>query len=257
MTDPVTRQQRHFDAIAPEYTAARESANHLVFKNLLWAHFLGGKRGLFGPRPSVLEPMCGTADAHDIISRYVCADIDYEGFDVSAAMVSAAQKRLPDARLSQMDVTRYEPTQLFDLVVILGGLHHVPHAAGDVVERLARALRPGGYFLSWEPTQDNALFRFIRESIYARNAIFEPTSERAFSTRELRTMFEQAGFHLVDVLYPGLLSYVLYYNPDAFPRLNIGPPGLVRLLWSLERPFMRTWLARKLSFATLSLWRKN
>ena len=49
---------------------------------------------------------------------------------------------------------------------------------------------------------------------------------------------------------------MLYYNPDAFGWLNRGGAGLVRACFLMDRPFMRGHIGRKLSFATLSLWRK-
>ena len=257
MTDPSARQRQHFDTIANQYAEARSGANHLAFKNLLWSEFLANKRALFNGRPTVLEPMCGAADGFDLLRQHLGIDIDYEGLDVSDAMIEVARAQHPDLKLSQADVTRLEPRGPYDMVLILGGLHHVPHAAKEVVTALAKALRPGGYFLSWEPTHGNRLFKAVRESIYKRNAIFEPSTERAFEVSELFSMFEQAGFRRIDVLYPGLLGYVLYYNPDAFPGLNLGSPRVVNRLWKMERPFMRSWLARKLSFATLSLWQRQ
>jgi SAM-dependent methyltransferase len=257
MTDPSARQRQHFDAIANQYAEARSGANHLAFKDLMWNEFLADKRALFGGSPAVLEPMCGAADGYDLLRQHLGIDIDYEGLDVSDAMIEVARAKHPDLKLSQADVTRLEPRGPYDVVLILGGLHHVPHAASQVVTTLGSAVRPGGYFLSWEPTHGNRLFKAVREAIYKRNAIFEPTTERAFEVRELFSMFEQAGFRRVDVLYPGLLGYVLYYNPDAFPHLNLGSPRMVSRLWKIERPFMRSWLARKLSFATLSLWQRQ
>lgn len=256
MTDPAARQRQHFDAIATRYVTARAGANQCAFRELLWSEFLADKRRLFGERPAVLEPMCGTADGYELLRQHLGVDIDYEGFDVSDAMIAAARARHPQVKVSQADVTQLEPRGPYDLVLLLGGLHHVPHAAPRVVATLGKALRPGGYFLSWEPTHGNRLFKAVREAIYRRNAIFEPTTERAFATGELFSMFEQAGFRRIDVLYAGLLGYVLYYNPDAFPRLNLGTPRLVRGLWKMERPLMRSWLARKLSFATLTLWQR-
>lgn len=257
MTDPVTRQRQHFDAIARDYGIARSQANHLAFKEFMWGEFLSGKRKLFGARPKVLEPMCGMADGYGLLREHLGRDIDYEGFDVSDAMIAAAKARNPALRLTQADVTEFAPTRSYDLMLILGGLHHVPHAAAQVVSTLSRALRSGGYFLSWEPTHGNALFKAVRQSIYKRNPVFEATTERAFGTRELLSIFEQAGLRLIDVMYPGLAGYVLYYNPDAFPRLNVGTPRMVQGLWRIERPLMRTALARSLSFATLSLWQRT
>jgi SAM-dependent methyltransferase len=201
--------------------------------------------------------MCGTADGYELLTEHLSSSVDYNGFDLSEAMIERARARHHGVNIWKADVTAFEPSRTYDLVLILGGLHHVPHVAREVVASLSAATRPGGFFLSWEPTHDNIVFRRVRESIYRRNSVFEATSERAFRTSELFSLFEESGFTLVDAMYPGLLSYVLYYNPDAFPRLNLGSPKTVQTLWRLERPFMRSWLARKLSFATLTLWQKR
>jgi hypothetical protein len=121
---------------------------------------------------------------------------------------------------------------------------------------MAHALAVGGCLLNFEPTHGNWLFGKVRERIYARNDLFEAATERAFGLGEYFDMFERAGLERVDAIYPGLLAYVLYYNPDAFPALNVGGPGVVRALFNLERPLLRSRLAAALSFATLSMWRK-
>jgi hypothetical protein len=69
-------------------------------------------------------------------------------------------------------------------------------------------------------------------------------------------MFRGAGLVERYRSHPGLLAYVLYYNPYAFPRLNVGGVGAVDLLYALERPFHRSPVGRVLSFATLSIWRR-
>lgn len=110
---------------------------------------------------------------------------------------------------------------------------------------------------SLEPTHGNPLTRAVRDRIYRRNALFDEQTERAFSVRDLFGMFEAAGLRRRVVMYPGLLAYVLYYNPDAFPGLNRGGSAGVRLAWTLDRPLIGTALGRLLSFCTLSLWERE
>ncbi len=99
--------------------------------------------------------------------------------------------------------------------------------------------------------------RKVRQRIYSRNSIFDEQTEQGFELRDLDAMFRNAGLSCVDQVYPGLLSYVLYYNPDAFPFLNFGGTTMVRATFGLDRIFWKTWLAKKLSFATITLWRKD
>lgn len=256
MTDKVARQTAHFDSVAETYRTSRQHRNHRALKDLMWREFFRGKDGLRTNGLVVLEPMCGFADGREILATHLGGEIDYSGFDYSGAVIESLKRSHPDIAVTRQDVTRFETDRQYDIVILLGGLHHVPHAAADVVGRLARALKPGGYFISLEPTDGNPLFTMVRRWIYRRNALFDEETERSFTLAEYYGLFDKAGLRHIDSFYPGLLAYVLYYNPDAFPWLNIGGRGLVRAIWGLERPFRRGAIGRRLSFATLGLWQR-
>lgn len=256
MDDRIDRQKAHFDSIAERYERARQHRNHLCLKELMWTEILGGRlRDLTAP-VSVLEPMCGFADGLQILASRLPVPIDYSGFDYSTEVVARLKRKQPEIRVWEADVSTFETSRSFDVVILLGGLHHVPHIAETVVWRISQYIAPGGYFISFEPTDGNSLFRLVRQRIYNGNSLFDETTERAFSVEELLGFFEAADLEPVDITFPGLLSYVLYYNPDAFPYLNIGTPRLVKIIWSLERKLIHSAVGRKISFATLSMWRK-
>lgn len=256
MTGLSEQQRAHFNEVAETYRTARTHENHLALKKLIWSEFLCNKPELARPGLSVLDAMCGYGDAWTILSDYAGGAPDYRGLDYSDEVIAWMAARHPKLKVSHGDVTAYVADRQYDLVTVLGGLHHVRHAAGETVVRLAAAIRPGGWFLSLEPTHGNSLFASVRRAIYRRNALFDEETERDFSTDELRAVFENSGLELEDIMYPGLLSYVLYYNPDAFPPLNLGGAKAVRRIFAAERPLLRSPFARALSFATLSLWRK-
>lgn len=256
MSSKVERQAAHFDSVAETYRVSRQHQNHLTLKDLMWRDFFRGKSALKKENLRVLEPMCGYGDGRRILSAHLRTTIEYRGFDYSAAVVDRLREMEPDIAVTHQDVTQFEADTQYDIVILLGGLHHVPHAAADVVARLAKAMRPGGYFISLEPTDGNPVFTWVRRAIYRRNPLFDEETERSFTSKEYLALFERAGLRCAERAYPGLLAYVLYYNPDAFPLLNIGGPGLVRAIWSLEKPFRRGAIGRALSFATLSLWQK-
>jgi hypothetical protein len=125
-----------------------------------------------------------------------------------------------------------------------------------VIKNLAGSLRSEGFFLNFEPTQHNFITRFIRNRIYRSNDIFDEDTEQGFDYPALSRYFRDAGFEKVDEVYPGLSAYVLYYNPDAFPFLNVGGAWLVKLLFALDRLFWGNMIGRKFSFATITLWKK-
>lgn len=258
LMDKLIEQQReHFNDISEKYFQARKHPNHLLLKKLIWEKFLGRNLTVAKEVNRVLEPMCGMAEGYEILTKNLKENIEYHGFDYSENMVEIAKKKNPALNITWNDVTSYKKSgDSFDFVILIGGLHHVFSRTPEVLSNLAKSLRPGGYFLSFEPTHNNFLARRIRQRVYKTNDLFDADTEQGFEYAELDKHFKDAGYEKVDEVYPGLLAYVLYYNPDAFPALNIGGGSLVRLLFCLDRLFWTTWVGRKMSFATMSLWRR-
>lgn len=254
--DSVEQQRAHFERVSDEYLNARQNANHLELKQLLWSQFLSDKREVLSHVTNVLEPMCGYAEGRSILQVHLGHDFSYTGFDFSRPLVDEARMRFPESKIFLADVTQFEPSEQFDLIILIGGLHHVyAHTAG-VLKRLYSALKPGGHFINFEPTQNNRLFRLVRDRIYRGNHIFDADTERAFDLNDLNLSYVAAGFEIADQMYPGLVAYIMYYNPDAFPILNVGGTHWVRRIFRAETPFYRAAIASRLSFATLSLLTK-
>lgn len=254
----VDRQRDHFNKIASAYVAGRNERNHIAVKELIWREAVRGVDFKLPPCFSVLEPMCGVGDGFHLAKRHIGENFDYAGFDYSDEIVKSAKSKMPDARIWQADATRVElPADKYDVAIILGGLHHVPFHVRQVLASVVGALKPGGYFINFEPTSGNPLFAKIREAIYKRNAIFDAETERAFTVGELVGLCERAGLRAERLTFPGLAAYSLYYNPYAFPALNIGSEGAVKAVFALDRLFLSNAVGRFFSFATFSIWRKT
>jgi SAM-dependent methyltransferase len=254
--DKLERQRAHFNSIAERYQTARKGVNHLLLKDLIWADFLGPHPELKRDGLQVLEAMCGFGDGKTILEGTLGVELDYSGFDYSDEVIARVRKDKPELAIFHGDVGSIELDRQFDLILLLGGLHHVPQIADAALRRLVAAIRPGGLFISLEPTSGNRLFSKVRDWVYSRNSLFDEQTEQGFTVEEVLTLFHDAGLEEVDLVFPGLLAYVLYYNPDAFPWLNLGGPRTVRALYRVDRLFLRNRIGRALSFATLSLWRR-
>lgn len=256
MSDDLQRQRDHFESVSNEYYAARQGKNHLLLKKLMWDYFLTNKNYILPPNSDVLEAMCGYSEGKSILEERFGNRFRYSGFDYSRPLVEMARQRFPESRIFLADATQIEEPQSCDLLILIGGLHHVYRHTDEVLSRLWRAVRPGGYFINLEPTHNNFVFRRIREGIYSRNTLFDNETERAYELSELNHSYKKAGFRIVDQISPGMLSYVLYYNPDAFPTLNLGGERCVRAAFAFDRALLRSWIGRYFSFATLSLLAK-
>lgn len=255
MTNSIEKQRKHFNSISEEYCSARRHPNHLRLKELIWSAFLRRNQGLKGEVNRVLEPMCGYGEGFALLKEYLKADFDYLGFDYSENMVEYSKQCFPDRDVRWGNATNFEyKGEPFDLIILLGGLHHVYEHTQLVISELSKNLRKNGFFISFEPTHNIFITRAIRNRIYQANRIFDPDSEQGYEYQNLQEYFTSAGFVKVDELYPGLLAYVLYYNPDAFPFLNIGSKALVDWVFWIDRFFWSNAVGRSLSFATLTLW---
>jgi len=250
------RQRLHFESIAEKYFLARQEERHLLYKGLLWRCFFENKEFL-KDCTCVLEPMCGYSEGKYVLEAFLESRIDYHGFDNCEAVIKSLKDMQPQLNVCKMDVTKFEPARKYDMVILIGGLHHVHDFADHVVMKLSESLRSGGYLINFEPTQNNIAIRMIRSLIYRYNSFFDNLTEQDFHLKQLNALYEKNGFEIIDQVYPGLLGYSLYYNPDAFPFLNVGWKGLVRFMFGMDKFFMRTFVGRSLSFATLSLLRKR
>lgn len=256
MSESVEKQREHFNSIAKQYLKGKEDPRFLKLQSLIWERVIEAlPKELSGKKVSVLEPMCGYTEGLKVLSR-TNLDMQYNGFDYSEEIVNHLKSVSPELNVFHGDVTKFESDEQYDVIILIGGLHHVPNFAKQAVKSLSCCLKPGGIFINFEPTHGNPLSKFVREFVYRKNEIFDHDTERDFSVSELESFFEDAGLNSQFKFYPGLLAYVLYYNPYAFPLLNKGNESLVEKIFNLEKCFYENAIGRSLSFCTLTVWSK-
>jgi len=256
--DDIVHQREHFESISKIYQESRNDAKHLFLKKHMWDVFLKDIPFPSSEKLNVLEAMCVAADFYGILRERLGDDsFSFDAFDYPENMVTFAQKENPGIKVWNQDVTTFCAPESYDIICIIGGLHHVHWHTDMVLHNISCSLRTGGLFINSEPTHNNPLFSIIRQSIYRKNSFFDNETERGFATAELNTSAQSHGLRLVHQLYHGLLAYCLWYNPGAFPLLNIGSQQFVEKYILLEAKLWGSKLARFFSFATLSCYRKE
>lgn len=251
------KQNEHFKQISQEYYEARKNKNHLKYKELLFQYMLKDIDVDQTRRLMILEPMCGYGEGEKIIRTYLTENFAYEGFDYSDTLIQKAKENRPEINIYKQDVTKFHSSQKYDVIILLGGIHHVPDYAESVCRSLADALKKDGLFISFEPTNNNVFVQLVRNIIYRRNHLFDEGTERAFSLKQFNRIFTRNGLRVKKQYYPGLLSYILYYNPDAFPILNIGNEKTVECIFKVERRLYDNFIGRLFSFCTFSIFIKK
>ena len=199
MNKLVEQQREHFNKISAQYFQARENLNHQFLKDLIWKNFIGRNSEIFAKIKRVLEPMCGMAEGYDIFCKNLISNIDYCGFDYSENMVEIVRRNKKSLKIEWDDVTTYQSSgELFDFIILVGGLHHVYSHTQDVLNNLKKSMCSGGYFVSFEPTHNNWFTKKIRQKIYKQNDFFDKDTEQGFDYHELNIYFKNAGYKKID-----------------------------------------------------------
>ena len=205
-------QRDHYDRIAGAY-----------LRNLAYPHTMEYTAYLdrvlleaFGARePGLLaEICCGRGEALHLIGDRATRAI---GVDVSLKMLDAARRDFPGDTFGfiQADATILPlKDDLFDTVVMLGGIHHVRDRRGLFAE-IFRVLKPGGVFLWREPVSDFLPWRALRSIIYRLSPTLDHETERPLLWKETVPPLEEAGLRLRTWRTCGFLGFCLLMNSDV------------------------------------------
>jgi SAM-dependent methyltransferase len=119
------------------------------------------------------------------------------GVELSEHAAAIARRRLDRALILRGDVQRGLPFgPKMDVVVAVNVIEHLDDPKAGV-DAIAATLRPGGLCVAHLPTINNAASRLVYRLAYARDPthVYRPTG------REVRALFESAGFRRIEESY--------------------------------------------------------
>jgi ubiquinone/menaquinone biosynthesis C-methylase UbiE len=196
---------------------------------------------------TVAEICCGAGEAFHLLSNSARLGV---GVDVSPSMLEAARRGVPDdTRLfAQGDATKLPLKDgQFDMVMMLGGIHHVNDRA-RLFDEIRRILKPRGVFVWREPLDDFVLWRALRAAIYRSSSTLQVDTERPLRFAETSAQLAAAGLTLEVWRTIGFLGYCFLMNSDvlAVNRVWQYVPGAAALTraaakideWTLKIPGM-------------------
>jgi 2-polyprenyl-3-methyl-5-hydroxy-6-metoxy-1,4-benzoquinol methylase len=183
------------------------------------------------PQPvgSILEVGCGAGfTAEYLDGRYN----HYLGIDYAGELIDAAQKRhqKKNVRFQCTDVDKFESDQKFDVILMIGVLHHIPEVQ-STLRRLKSFLKPNGVLVANEPRKGNLLIsglRALRKKIdpnYSRDQV-------EYSEAEAARLLKQSGYR-VRIFPQGIFSTPL--AETRFLPSILGSP-LAHLFKELDPP---------------------
>lgn len=170
----------------------------------------------YSPRPLRQSEVVDVGCGYGWLLDYFAAAKRLCGSDISEHAIAMAKKRHPDREYRQADLLEGPPFEgSFDIVLAVNLVEHLTDPRAGVAS--IRALcAPGSIVLVHLPVVDNKLGKWIYDRTYASDPthIYRPTG------REVRTMFEEAGFVTVRE------SYLPHRAPSITRHLRVHPSYL-------------------------------
>jgi len=235
------REDRLFDRIAPSYVKKDLTPYCRIARKLRLFRTL---KNVPKPVGALLEIGCGAGFSADYLRGQYGRMV---GIDRSANLIAFARQYngSPQASFYRQDVKDFSTDQRFNVILMIGVLHHL-NDADLVLTRLSSCLAEGGVLLANEPQKGNpliVLMRRIRKRVDPEYAM----DQIEFSERELEEVFTRCGYTIQ--LFPqGFLSTPLA-ETRILPRL-IGIPlaWLVRVVDPILEAVLSGRLLRKLAW---------
>ena len=184
----------------------------------------------------VLEGMCGSGD---FLLKKQAKVI---GLDISEREIDNFKNRWVDcdARCSSISETGFEDDQ-FDVVLVVGGLHHAHPNVDEVIEEIHRVLKPGGYFCFFEPHK-NSFPDALRKLWYKHDNLFED-NEESIDVKHIEDKF-RGKFKFVMTEYGGNIGYLTIFN------------SMVLRLPLILKPFISPFQTKYTSCFVIGRWQK-
>lgn len=251
--DPATvaaqagRDRDLFDKIADEYgrkdhlPAHRRAREQRLLQTMRYAEF--------DPTGDLLEIGCGAGFAADYLrGRYR----SFHGVDHSFKLVELADavNGGPGITFETADATTLSSDRLYDVILMIGVLHHLPEPAATL-RHLTGLLKSDGRIVVNEPQNGNPVIQLARRIRKGTDPHYSE-DQSVYSGESLRAVFSDAGFELVKLVPQGMLSTP--FAEVAMPAQPIVTP-LSSLACDLDRMMERSFprLLRHLSWNLIAV----
>jgi len=243
-------QRAHYDRIGADYELhygdrwSRELRERFINRWLTHGLELEGK--------IVLDAMCGVGETSEHLARRGARVI---GLDLSGQCIARYRRNRSGAEAVQGSIfTIPLAAASVDVVVIVGGLHHLhPNVERGIVE-VHRVLKPGGTFCFMEP-HAGSLLDLVRQLWYRFDRRFFERNEKSIDIERLLRKHRNL-FQGILKKHEGGPAYILVLNSLVL-RVPHGLKAVYsRPLMALER-FMEPFFTKELSSIVICQWRKK
>lgn len=228
-------QAEHYARIHDAYQAhyydgpSQAYRERFIYRPLFEGQNLHGKR--------VAELACGSGyNARYVKENYQPAVL--WGLDISEPACAEYGALVGEPALC-LDLTKPLPeaTQPFDVLYVIGGLHHCVINLPQTLANAAALLKPGGTLLVMEPNAGFCL-QTVRDWWYRKDQYFDHQTERALTPEEIAAA--SAGALTLERLeYVGGPAYFIIINSLILRVPRVLKPLIAKPLFALESLYQR------------------
>ncbi|MEZ6086697.1 MAG: class I SAM-dependent methyltransferase [Pirellulaceae bacterium] len=198
-----SRDRALFDNIAEGYAAKDCSPSCRPARKLRLRQTIDALPAASFIDKHVLEVGCGAGYAADYLPPTYASyfGIDYSQMLIDVASATHASDRVRFAAINARDL---KPERPFDLIFMIGVLHHMDRR-DEMVRHLVSLLTPGGWLVVNEPQPGNPLIRVARKTRKQIDTKYSD-DQLELSGKEISQCFVDCGLTAIRIKPQGLFS---------------------------------------------------
>lgn len=247
--DAENLQKHHYNSIASKYRAHYGDKWSQRYRHKFINEPMLGNINLSGME--VLDAMCGSGETTEYL---LSKGARVTGLDISEEEIRHFKERFPNCKVyCDSILSTAFPSDLFDYVVVVGGLHHLSPNCSLAINEIYRILKPGGFFCFYEPHK-GSFPDLVRQFWYRRDKLFA-ANEAAIDLDILKQMFSRQ-FEFLKEEYMGNVAYLLVLNSMIF-RVPLWMKGLYSEVLMWVESVLNAIQGKRLSCAVLCRWKKR
>lgn len=244
-----TLQKEHYERIAAEYDNHYNDlhSQKYIRRFIIEPMFAGIELN----NKSVLEGMCGGGQVTEFLLE---KNARVTGLDISPQQTVNYKRRHGKADVVCGSVLNSGiESESFDVVAVVGGIHHMPPHINESIHEIHRVLKPGGRFCFAEPHSET-LAESFRRAWYKRDSLFAE-NEAAININELHKDFQE-HFNFGDEYYLGNAGYLFILNSMVF-RIPLKLKPIYSPVLMATEAVLNKLLGKPFSCYVIAQWQKK
>ncbi len=194
-------EKAHFDSIASKYAKKDIFPPSRITRKLRVRQTVSGIDSV--NTCDILEVGSGAGYASEYLKGMYKT---FTGIDFSGGLVDLARSihKDPDVKFIEVDLYKYNPEKKFDIIIIIGVLHHMVDIPLSL-KVCKDLLNPGGVIIVNEPQDSNILVRGVRKLRSKFDKTYSSDQEE-LNRKELVGLFYDAGYSEISARPQGFFS---------------------------------------------------